>query len=365
MVKSGLRGRGGAGFPTGLKWGTVAKSPGAQEIRHLQRRRGRPRRVHGPQRVGKRSAQRAGRHGHRRLRRRREPGLHLRAAPNIRWPSAGCRSPSSRPSNMGLLGSGIFESPFNFNIDLRIGAGAFVCGEETALMASVEGKRGTPRPRPPFPAESGLWGCPTLINNVETFANVPPIYPQGRGVVRRHRHREKQGHQGLCARRQNQQHRPDRSADGHAPAANRRGNGRRRSRRRARSRPCRPAALPAAAFPAAAPRHAGGLRIAQQARLHHGFGRHDRHGRHAPTWWTSRASSWSSAWTNPAANAFPAAPARCRCTICSTKSSNRKATARDLAKLEELCDMVTQHQPLRPRPDRAQSDAEHAALFPQ
>jgi len=78
-----------------------------------------------------------------------------------------------------VLGAGIFESPFNFNIDLRIGAGAFVCGEETALMASVEGKRGTPRPRPPFPAESGLWACPTLINNVETFANVPPIYRNG------------------------------------------------------------------------------------------------------------------------------------------------------------------------------------------
>jgi bidirectional [NiFe] hydrogenase diaphorase subunit len=79
----------------------------------------------------------------------------------------------------GLLGSGIFESPFSFNIDLRIGAGAFVCGEETALMMSVEGKRGTPRPRPPFPAESGLWGCPTLINNVETFANIAPILRNG------------------------------------------------------------------------------------------------------------------------------------------------------------------------------------------
>jgi bidirectional [NiFe] hydrogenase diaphorase subunit len=80
---------------------------------------------------------------------------------------------------LGLLGSGIFESPFNFNIDLRIGAGAFVCGEETALMMSVEGKRGTPRPRPPFPAESGLWNCPTLINNVETFANVAAIIRKG------------------------------------------------------------------------------------------------------------------------------------------------------------------------------------------
>jgi len=80
---------------------------------------------------------------------------------------------------MALLGSGIFDSPFHFNIDIRIGAGAFVCGEETALMASVEGRRGSPRPRPPFPAESGLWGYPTLINNVETFANVPPIIRNG------------------------------------------------------------------------------------------------------------------------------------------------------------------------------------------
>jgi bidirectional [NiFe] hydrogenase diaphorase subunit len=78
-----------------------------------------------------------------------------------------------------LLGSGVFDSPFHFSVDLRIGAGAFVCGEETALMASIEGKRGTPRPRPPYPAESGLWGCPTLINNVETFANVAPIIRNG------------------------------------------------------------------------------------------------------------------------------------------------------------------------------------------
>jgi bidirectional [NiFe] hydrogenase diaphorase subunit len=80
---------------------------------------------------------------------------------------------------LGLLGSQILESPFDFKIDLRIGAGAFVCGEETALMASIEGKRGIPRPRPPYPAESGLWGYPTLINNVETFANVPTIIRKG------------------------------------------------------------------------------------------------------------------------------------------------------------------------------------------
>lgn len=79
----------------------------------------------------------------------------------------------------GLLGSQILDSPFDFRVDLRIGAGAFVCGEETALMASIEGKRGMPRPRPPYPAESGLWGCPTLINNVETFANIAPIIRHG------------------------------------------------------------------------------------------------------------------------------------------------------------------------------------------
>src|SRR5208282_5542927 len=80
---------------------------------------------------------------------------------------------------LGLLGTQIFESPFNFRVDLRIGAGAFVCGEETALLASIEGGRGSPRPRPPYPAASGLWGNPTLINNVETFANIPVIIRNG------------------------------------------------------------------------------------------------------------------------------------------------------------------------------------------
>jgi bidirectional [NiFe] hydrogenase diaphorase subunit len=80
---------------------------------------------------------------------------------------------------LNLLGSGIFDSPFNLRLDLRIGAGAFVCGEETALIASIEGRRGSPRPRPPYPAEKGLWESPTLINNVETFANVPVILRRG------------------------------------------------------------------------------------------------------------------------------------------------------------------------------------------
>jgi bidirectional [NiFe] hydrogenase diaphorase subunit len=78
-----------------------------------------------------------------------------------------------------LLGRDILGSNFNFEVELRLGAGAFVCGEETALITSIEGNRGTPRPRPPYPANSGLFGCPTLINNVETFANVAPIIQRG------------------------------------------------------------------------------------------------------------------------------------------------------------------------------------------
>ncbi len=79
----------------------------------------------------------------------------------------------------GLLGNNICGSGFSFRISIRLGAGAFVCGEETALIASIEGGRGQPRPRPPYPAESGLWGRPTLINNVETFANIAPIIRNG------------------------------------------------------------------------------------------------------------------------------------------------------------------------------------------
>jgi len=79
----------------------------------------------------------------------------------------------------GVLGKGIFGTDFNFDIGLRLGAGAFVCGEETALMASIEGKRGEPRPRPPFPAVKGLFGKPTLLNNVETYANIPQIILKG------------------------------------------------------------------------------------------------------------------------------------------------------------------------------------------
>jgi bidirectional [NiFe] hydrogenase diaphorase subunit len=178
MTKSGLRGRGGAGFPTGLKWGTVAKSPGAKKYVICNADEGDPgafmdRSVleSDPHSVLEGMAIAAYAVG-------ADQGyLYVRAE----YPLAIARLQLAikQAKQMSLLGAGIFESPFNFNVEIRIGAGAFVCGEETALMMSVEGKRGTPRPRPPFPAESGLFGCPTLLNNVETFANVPAIYRNG------------------------------------------------------------------------------------------------------------------------------------------------------------------------------------------
>ena len=100
-------------------------------------------------------------------------------APNIRWPSSGLRNAIRQAERAGLLGANICGTRFSLRLDLRLGAGAFVCGEETALIASVEGKRGTPRPRPPYPAMEGLFGQPTLINNVETFANIAPIIRNG------------------------------------------------------------------------------------------------------------------------------------------------------------------------------------------
>ena len=89
------------------------------------------------------------------------------------------RKAIKQAKQLGILGENIFNTPFAFDIQLRLGAGAFVCGEETALIASIEGRLGRPRPRPPFPAEFGLWGAPTLINNVETFANIAPIIRRG------------------------------------------------------------------------------------------------------------------------------------------------------------------------------------------
>jgi bidirectional [NiFe] hydrogenase diaphorase subunit len=178
IVKSGLRGRGGAGYPTGLKWATVAKSVSAHKFVICNGDEGDPGAfmdrsvlesdphsvIEGMAIAGYATGADQG-------------FMYVRAE----YPLAISRLQVAirQAKQHGLIGAGIFESTFNFEVEIRIGAGAFVCGEETALMASIEGKRGQPRPRPPFPAESGLWGAPTLINNVETFANIAPIINRG------------------------------------------------------------------------------------------------------------------------------------------------------------------------------------------
>ena len=179
MLDAGLRGRGGAGFPTGLKWkfasgnrGNVQKyvccnadegDPGAFMDRSI---------LEGDPHVVLEAMAIAGYaigadQGY----------IYVRAEYPIAIERLEIAIKQAR--EYGLLGKDIFGTGFNFDIDLRLGAGAFVCGEETALMTSIEGNRGEPRPRPPFPAVKGLFGKPTILNNVETWANIPQIVLNG------------------------------------------------------------------------------------------------------------------------------------------------------------------------------------------
>jgi bidirectional [NiFe] hydrogenase diaphorase subunit len=175
---SGLRGRGGAGFPTGLKWSTVAKATGLPKYVVCNGDEGDPgafmdRSVMegDPHRIIEGMAIAAYAVG-------AERGyIYVRAE----YPLAVKRLTKAinQANRNGLLGRNIFGAQFSFDIEIRLGAGAFVCGEETALLTSIEGNRGLPRPRPPFPANYGLFGKPTLINNVETYGNIAPIINRG------------------------------------------------------------------------------------------------------------------------------------------------------------------------------------------
>ena len=178
VTKSGLRGRGGAGYPTGLKWSTVSKSVGTQKYVICNADEG------DPGAFMDRSVLESD--PHRVLEGMLIAGYAVGASEafiyvRAEYPLAikRLRTAIRQAERVGLLGSNICGTRFSFRVDLRLGAGAFVCGEETALIASVEGKRGTPRPRPPYPAMEGLFGQPTLINNVETFANIAPIIRNG------------------------------------------------------------------------------------------------------------------------------------------------------------------------------------------
>ena len=178
VKESGLRGRGGAGFPTGLKWQFAHDAdgdkkyivcnadegdPGAFMDRSLLE--GDPHRIIEGMIIG---AYAIGAD---------EGYVYVRAE----YPLAikRLRKAIEHAEEYGLLGKNIFDSGFDFKLNIKEGAGAFVCGEETALMASIEGQRGMPRPRPPYPANKGLWGKPTNINNVESFGNIPYIINEG------------------------------------------------------------------------------------------------------------------------------------------------------------------------------------------
>ena len=178
IMKSGLRGRGGGGFPTGLKWSFAAKSvddqkyvacnadegdPGAFMDRSILE--GDPHSVIEAMAIAGYAIGAT------------EGYIYIRAE----YPIAVARLQIAieQAKEYGMLGKNIFDSGFDFDLHIRLGAGAFVCGEETALMTSIEGHRGEPRPRPPFPAVKGLFGKPTVLNNVETYANIPVIINEG------------------------------------------------------------------------------------------------------------------------------------------------------------------------------------------
>lgn len=178
VKKAGLRGRGGGGFPTGEKWGFTRNASGDKKYVICNADEGDPgafmdRSVleGDPHRVLEGMAVCGYAIG------ADEGYIYVRAE----YPLAIKRLKIAikQAVELGLIGDNIFGTGFNFHLKIKEGAGAFVCGEETALMASIEGQRGVPRSRPPFPAISGLWGKPTNINNVETFANVPQIITRG------------------------------------------------------------------------------------------------------------------------------------------------------------------------------------------
>ena len=178
VKRSGLRGRGGAGFPTGLKWEFCRNAPGTQKYMICNADEGDPgafmdrSTMEGdPNTVIEGMAIAAYTIG------ASEGYIYIRAE----YPLAvkRVRLAIKQAEEKGFLGENILGSNFNFRIHIKEGAGAFVCGEETALMASIEGKRGMPRSRPPFPAQAGLWGKPSNINNVKSLATVPVIIAKG------------------------------------------------------------------------------------------------------------------------------------------------------------------------------------------
>jgi len=178
VKKSGLLGRGGAGFPTGLKWELTRKAEGEEKYIVCNADEGEPGTFKDrlilegdPHSVIEAMAIAGYAVG------AQEGYIYIRGE----YPQSigHLKTAISQAREYGLLGKNILGSSFNFEVKIREGAGAYICGEETALLESIEGKRGIPRNKPPYPTQEGLWGKPTVINNVETLANIPPIILKG------------------------------------------------------------------------------------------------------------------------------------------------------------------------------------------
>jgi len=178
ITKSGLRGRGGAGFPTGVKWGFVAKARGDKKYVICNADESEPGTFKDrlvlegdPHNILEAMAIAAYAVG------ADEGYIYVRG--EYQLAAERLKNAIDQAREMGILGKNIFGSNFNFDIHIHSGAGAYICGEETALIESIEGKRGEPRARPPYPTTNGLWNKPTLVNNVETLANIPAIMRNG------------------------------------------------------------------------------------------------------------------------------------------------------------------------------------------
>ena len=354
-----------AASPPGVNGALPRRAPARSEIRLLQRRRGRPRRVHGPRPFW-----------------RATPTVSSRPWPSPGMPSGQTRAmstsalstpsrcsvwrlPSSRPGALGLLGENILGSGFDFDIEIRLGAGAFVCGEETALMTSIEGHRGEPRPRPPFPAVKGLFGKPDGAQQRRDLRQHPADHPAGRGLVRLHGH----GHQSRAPRSLRWAARSRTPASSRSRWARRCGRSSRRSAAASRtarnSKPRRPAVPPAAA---SRPAHidtpidydnlialgsmmgSGGLIV---------IGRGHVHGRYR------QILSWNSPSMNPAANAHPAALAPGGCCNSWRRSPPAMARIEDLDKIDELANHMHTASLCGSGPDRAEPGALDNEVLPR
>ena len=217
ITKSGLRGRGGGGFPTGRKWEAARTQKSVKKYVICNADEG------DPGAFMNRSVMEGNPHSV-------IEGLMIAARAigadetliyvRTEYPLAVARMRRAveDAQKMGFLGDNVFGSGQALNCEVMEGAGAFVCGEETAMIASIEGQRGMPRPKPPFPAQSGLWGKPTIINNVETLAHVVRVINEGADTFPQTGLRRLARHEDICAHRPRRQYRPDRSSVRHHAA---------------------------------------------------------------------------------------------------------------------------------------------------